>query len=203
MEIARAQEIFDRLYATVPAYDIARSEKERMGRQEASTTYGEVTPVSLYELLLEATPKEGEVYFDLGSGTGKATLLAALTFPFSRLVGVELLPGLGDAARQVLRHYDATVRPELPPEQQQQRIEFIDGDFLEQDLSQADVLFAHGTCYPPELMAKLAPKLSELKPGARVVLAGQTIQSPDFAFVKMKVMRADWGTALATVYRRK
>jgi hypothetical protein len=52
-------------------------------------------------------------------------------------------------------------------------------------------------------MEQLTHKLEELRPGARVVLAGQTIKSPAFAFVKMKVMRTDWGTALATVYRRQ
>ncbi|WP_434388443.1 SAM-dependent methyltransferase [Melittangium boletus] len=203
MDLAHAQEVFKRLYQDVPGYDIARTEKERTGLKEAGTTYGEVVPGAFIEVLLEAEPKAGEVFFDLGSGTGKATILAALAFPFSRVVGIELLPGLGDAARGVLTRYDAEVRPTLPPEHQGQRIEFIDGDFLQQDLSAADVLFAHGTCYGPETMAALTQKLTEMKPGSRIVMAGQTLQSPDFAFVKMKVMRTDWGTALAAVYRRR
>ncbi|EPX58096.1 hypothetical protein D187_004385 [Cystobacter fuscus DSM 2262] len=203
MDITRAQEIFEQLYSGFSGYDIARHEKERTGLQEAGTTYGEVVPLAFHDVLNEAAPGPGEVFFDLGSGTGKATLLAALTFPFSRVVGIELFPGLGDAARKVLARYEAEVRPQLPAEYAQQRIEFIDGDFLEQDLSSADVLFAHGTCYPQETMEQLTHKLEELRPGARVVLAGQTIKTPAFAFVKMKVMRTDWGTALATIYRRQ
>ncbi len=203
MELARAQEIFEQLYSGFSGYDIARQEKERLGRQEAGTTYGEVIPSAFHEVMLEAAPREGEVFFDLGSGTGKATILAALAFPFSRVVGIELLPGLGDAARRVLSHYDAEVRPRLPPEHQQQRIEFIDGDFLVEDLSQADVVFAHGTCYGPELIGKLTQKFGELKPGARVVMAGQTLASPELVFQKMKVMKTDWGSALAAVYRRR
>jgi precorrin-6B methylase 2 len=203
MDLANAQEIFEQLYSGFSGYDIARSEKERMGRQEAATTYGEVIPTAFHDVMLAAAPREGEVFFDLGSGTGKATLLAALAFPFSRVVGIELLPGLGDAARQVLRRYDAEIRPRLPPENQRQRIDFIDGDFLVQDLSEADVLFAHGTCYGPELMGKLTHKLAELKPGARVVMAGQTLSSPELVFQKMKVMKTDWGSALAAVYQRR
>ena len=203
MDLANAQEIFEQLYSGFSGYDIARSEKERMGRQEAATTYGEVIPTAFHDVMLAAEPQEGEVFFDLGSGTGKATILAALIFPFSRVVGIELLPGLGDAARQVLRRYDAEIRPRLPPENQRQRIDFIDGDFLVQDLSEADVLFAHGTCYGPELMGKLTHKLEELKPGARVVMAGQTLSSPELVFQKMKVMKTDWGSALAAVYQRR
>ena len=204
MDLAHAQQIFEQLYSGFSGYDIARSEKERMGRQEAATTYGEAIPTAFYDVMLAAEPKEGEVFFDLGSGTGKATILAASSaLPFSRVVGIELLPGLGDAARQVLSRYDEQLRPQLPPENQRQHIDFIDGDFLVQDLSEADVLFAHGTCYGPELMGKLTHKLEELKPGARVVMAGQTLASPELVFQKMKVMKTDWGSALAAVYKRR
>lgn len=203
MEIARATEIFDNLYASVPAYEIAQREKKRLGREDASTTYGEIVPQAFHEVLSAVSPREGEVFYDLGSGTGKATLLAALTFPFSRSVGIELLPGLGDAARQVLGRFDTEVRPQLPPEYQQRKIEFVDGDFLQADLSEAGIVFAHGTCYPHELIGQLGAKLAELKPGARVVLVGHTFHTPELGFLRMMMMRADWGTALAALYERR
>jgi trans-aconitate methyltransferase len=203
MELAQAQELFDRLYGQVPGYEIARMEKKRTGREDAATTYGEVLPAPFHEMVSAVSPLEGEAFIDLGSGTGKATILAAMLFPFRRLVGVELLPGLGDAARQVLSRYDAEVRPLLPPERQQQSIEFIDGDMLEVDLSGIDVVFAHGTCYDPSLMQRLTVKLEELKPGARAVIAGQTIHSPAFNLLGMKVMRADWGTSITSLYQRR
>jgi SAM-dependent methyltransferase len=203
MEITRATEIFDRLYSGVPAYEIAQSEKQRMGKQDASTTYGEIVPQAFYEVLSAVSPREGEVFYDLGSGTGKATLLAALTFPFSRSVGIELLPGLGDAAREVLRQFDTQVRPQLGPEYQQRKIEFIDGDFLQADLSQADIVFAHGTCYPSEVIDGLGRKLSELRPGARVAFVGHTFDTPELGFLRMMKMKTDWGSALAALYERR
>jgi precorrin-6B methylase 2 len=203
MDIARATEIFDRLYAKVPAYEIAQREKKRIGKEDASVTYGEIVPQAFHEVLSAVSPREGEVFYDLGSGTGKATILAALTFPFSRSVGIELLPGLGDAARQVLSQFDSEVRPTLGPEYQQRQIEFIDGDFLQADLSQADIVFAHGTCYPHELIGQLGAKLAELKPGARVVLAGHTFDVPHLGFLRMMLMRADWGSSLAALYQRR
>ncbi|MBN1209840.1 MAG: SAM-dependent methyltransferase [Myxococcaceae bacterium] len=202
MEIARATEIFDRLYADVPAYEIAQSEKKRMGMQDLSTTYGEILPQAFHEVLSAVSPREGEVFFDLGSGTGKATLLAALAFPFSRSVGIELLPGLGDAARQVLGRFDAEVRPGLSPEYQQRKIEYLDGDFLRYDLSEADVVFAHGTCYPHEVIGQLGVKLAELRPGSRVVFVGHTFDTPELKFLRMMLMKTDWGSALAALYER-
>ena len=38
--------------------------------------------------------QEGELFCDLGSGAGKACITAKLLQPFSRCVGVELVPGL-------------------------------------------------------------------------------------------------------------
>ncbi len=203
MDLTRAQEILHQLYAAIPGYEIARAEKQRTGRQEDSTTYGEILVPSFHEVLSAVSPQPGERFIDLGSGTGKAPLLAALLFPFSHLVGVELLPGLVQAARQALSRYDAEVRPLLSPEHQGQRIEFIDGDMLEVDLSQVDVVFAHAVCYEPALMDPLTARLEGLKPGARVILAGKMLQSPAFQMLGMKVMRMDYGTSLTALYQRR
>ena len=43
-------------------------------------------------------------FLDLGSGKGR-TLLMASDYPFRRILGVELLPGLDQIARENLRHY--------------------------------------------------------------------------------------------------
>jgi SAM-dependent methyltransferase len=203
MDLARAQQLFDQLYSKLSGYDIARSEKERLGRQDESTTYGEVVPSAFFEVMKAVNPREGEVFVDLGSGTGKATMLAAFAYPFSKVVGIELLPGLGDAAREVQRKYETELRPQLPPEYHRQEIQFIDGDFLEIDLTAADVVFAHGTCYPQELIAQLAEKLGELRSGARVIMVGHPLISPELTVLKMMQMKADWGTALAYAYQRR
>ncbi|KFE71770.1 SAM-dependent methyltransferase [Hyalangium minutum] len=202
MDLSQAKDIFQRLYQDLSGYETAQREKERLGRGDQSTTYGEILPESFVELMAAASPTEGDVFIDLGSGTGKATFMAALSFPLSKSMGVELLPGLGDLARERLAVYDSEFRPHLPEQHQRQRIEFIDGDLTEQDLSGVDIVFAHATCFPPELIAQLGKKLEELKPGARVIVAGNTLNTPALKFLAMKIMRADWGTALTAIYQR-
>ncbi|WP_224369379.1 SAM-dependent methyltransferase [Hyalangium versicolor] len=203
MELEQAEEIIGRLYSQVSGHAIAHAEKKRMGREEDSTTYGEVKPASLQMLLSQVSPREGESFIDLGSGMGQPTLVAAMLFPFRRLVGVELLTGLGDAARQALSRYDAEIRPQLPELHQRQSIEFLDGDLLEADISGVDVVFAQAPCFEAGLMAKLAAKLETLKSGARLILVGQQLASPSFTLLTMKVMRANWGTSLTWLYQHK
>jgi precorrin-6B methylase 2 len=202
MELAQAEEIFNRLY-DFSGHEIARAEKKRLGWEVDSFTYGEVVPTPFHGLLSQLSPQEDEVFIDLGSGTGKATLLAAMLFPFRRVIGVELLPGLAAAANKVLGRYDAEIRPGLAAEHQRQRIEFIEGNLLEVDLSEVDWVFTHATCFEPPLMAELARKLEELKAGAKAIIVGHQLKSEAFSLVTMKVLRLSWGTALTSIYQRQ
>lgn len=202
MEPTQAEEVIGRLYSQVSGSAISIAEQKRMGREEDATTYGEVRAASVHELLSAVAPREGENFIDLGSGLGSATLAAAMLFPFRRLVGVELLTGLGDAARRALGRYDAEVRPQLSELHQQQHIEFLDGDLLEVDLSDIDVVFSQAVCFDAELMAKMAARLETLKSGARIVLVGHQLPARSFTQLGIKVMRANWGTSLTWVYQR-
>ncbi|CAM9160519.1 unnamed protein product [Sphacelaria rigidula] len=62
-------------------------------------TYGEVDVPDFLSILDVAKPQKGEIFVDLGSGTGKAVVAAACGFPeFSQCRGIELVEGLVNAA---------------------------------------------------------------------------------------------------------
>ncbi len=48
--------------------------------------YGEIGAKGFAEVLHLVEPQEGEVFVDLGSGTGKAVMLAAALYPLSKSV---------------------------------------------------------------------------------------------------------------------
>src|ERR1700693_4092539 len=68
------------------------------------------TESALFHEMLEALRRQSHsdlhdfVFIDLGSGKGR-TLLMASDYPFRRIVGVELLPALHQAAQENLRGY--------------------------------------------------------------------------------------------------
>src|SRR5438046_2754042 len=114
MELAQAVQIFDTLYQDVDGYRVSLRERAMLKlQQHRAATYGEILPESFLQMVQAAQPKEGEVFFDLGSGTGKPVFLAALAFPFSRAVGIELLAQMGAEARRVLERYRREVLPSL------------------------------------------------------------------------------------------
>jgi hypothetical protein len=114
------------------------------------------TPVSVVRrMLILADLKPNEVLFDLGSGDGRAVIMAANDFG-AKSVGVELRDDLSQKALMSIQLLDLKDKPQI-----------IQRDIFDVDLSSADVVFLYLTTSANE---RIRPKLeSELKSGTRVV----------------------------------
>ena len=94
------------LYRSVDGRGISLAvRKEKLGLDDASLTYGEIVPQSFLQILRLCNPMardegSGALRFvDLGSGTGRACITAALSpHGFTHVTGIELLPELHSAA---------------------------------------------------------------------------------------------------------
>jgi len=107
----------------------------------------------VHQMLRLVRLRQGEVLYDLGAGDGRILIEAARKFG-AKPVGIEI-----DSVR-VTRIKERLKSTGV-------EAEVIQGDFMETDLSRADVI----TIYLSDSVnAKLAPKLRrELKTGARIV----------------------------------
>ena len=106
-------------------------------------------------MLRRAELKAGELLYDLGSGDGRILVAAARDFG-ANAVGVELDEERAQESLQKVRQLGL-----------QDKVWVIQGDFMNVDVSDADVITAYLTEQGNEI---LRPKLErELKPGARVV----------------------------------
>jgi tRNA A58 N-methylase Trm61 len=112
------------------------------------------TPV-VRQMLILAELKPGETLYDLGSGDGRAVIMAAKDFG-ARSVGVELREDLVKRALSNIHELGLETRAHV-----------LQNDIFKVDLSEADVVFLYLTTSANE---KVKPKLeAELKPGARIV----------------------------------
>lgn len=152
--------------------------------------------------------RPGGVMFDLGSGLGKVVLSAALSLPFARCVGVELLPyrhRLASRRRQALLEQVGAALAALPqplrrghtlrlPNGQSapaahlldlaDRIELLESDMFDADLRQASLVFLYSTCFGP-LMGALADKLArELPEHSLVSTTTYPLQHPAFRLIE-------------------
>jgi predicted RNA methylase len=114
------------------------------------------TPISVVRrMLVIAELKPDEILFDLGSGDGRAVIMAASDFG-AKSVGVELRDDLSKKALTSIQLLEIAEKPQI-----------IQRDIFDVDLSSADVVFLYLTTSANE---RIKPKLeSELKSGTRVV----------------------------------
>jgi SAM-dependent methyltransferase len=99
----------------VPSYDSERQ------------SFESVVPWNLIPVLRPSSITESDVFLDVGSGKGRALLIAAARYPFGRVIGVEMSEALHQAAVENVRRYrGGSLRP----------IELVNGDALDYDVPQ-------------------------------------------------------------------
>jgi len=123
------------------------------------------TPAEHVEFFFELAPVSADdVVYDLGSGDGRL-VFAAIEHGAGKAVGVELNP-----------EHVASTRKKAKEMGLENRVEFINADVMDIDLSKATVVF----CYLITAASiALRPKFeTELKPGTRVVM--ESFPVPDW-----------------------
>ena len=183
----------------------AKIESESRKFIKENFIYGEVNFRSMSYILLYLNYKYGikeGYFFDLGSGTGRAVIGAALTYPFSKYIGIELLETLYKASIEIKQLFEKDYNNNKKPD-----IEFINGDFLKQDLSKASVIFINSTTFSDKLLGDLADKFNnECDQGCLVVNTTMELSKLDknkWEFLPYFRRYMSWGIATVNVYKRK
>lgn len=197
------QRIFENIYEGINGFDISfDSRSHAPAEEDDSLTYGEVTLAAI-EQMLTALPSRKGVFYDLGSGTGKAVLAAALVGDFTSLTGVELLPELFAAAELARRKFIVATEPFCTNQRTQPDINFILGDLVAIDYSDADVVFIPSTCYSETLMSMIRRRATMLRAGAILITVSQTLQSSAFELYTSLEVPMSWGKSTIFIYTRR
>ena len=116
--------------------------------EDKTLTYGEVDFNSIVEIIFFCKKQYGlkseSVFWDLGHGTGKVLISAALSGLFSKVKGIELLHELWRESENLKVGYqfyserDSNLNCEF---------QTILGDFLVNDWSDGDFILLNSTCY--------------------------------------------------------
>lgn len=192
--------VINQLYDKIDGYEISSIARKKLLISDRALTYGEVSPSTFGKILAQVNPQSGEIFYDLGSGTGKAVFLAHFYYDFSKSIGIELLEDLYLSANSILNKYNQDIRPKLNQFKPKQIISFINGDIFKKDFSDADVVFFHSTCFNDEIIAKLEDKLSMLKKGVRIITVTKSLHLPIFRLLKSEMYDMGWGKATVNFY---
>jgi hypothetical protein len=195
MELRKVKEIFDHLYDDVNGHALSLQGREAHGYEGKSFVYGEVVPDSFFEYISEVHPQPGEIFYDFGSGTGKAVLLAHLLFDFAESKGIELVDTLYESSVATLNRYEKEIRPTLGSEVGNRKLSVTLGSFLDLDISDADIIFINSTCFQEDLMSALDEKLTSVKPGTRILTLSKSLKTEHYDLQRHQKYPFSWGDA--------
>lgn len=202
--IEKTEKVLHRLFKN--AYGKTTSVLYRMlhWNRNKEFIYGEIDFLAFFLLLEKVKPQTNEIFYDLGSGTGKATFTAGLFFDLSKSCGVELLPPLYQQAAQQLKKAIQWIQNGDIDKHFFKKIasmEFTNDNFLDYQFHDADIIYIAATCLNDDTWSKLVKKMTQLKAGCRIIVATREIQSPQFETIYQGIDLMSWGLCPVNIYR--
>lgn len=185
-ELRRLRRQIERLCEDYSGYLITGDDARAVRSTRGSPTYGEITVTSLARLIeyLELTPND--VVYDLGSGIGKVVLQVAMTTDIRRVVGIEMAQSRHQAATEILARAreDGLLRV--------RDCQLRQGNFLHDPLADATVIYTCSTAFSEPFMRKLISRLSDLRPGLRLVSSRGLLEEGPFEQVDRLLLDMSW-----------
>lgn len=189
--------IFNDLYSKVDGFSLSR--EARLTKDAPEYVYGEIEFIPFVALLSLANPSKDTVFYDLGSGTGKAVIACALVFPVKKSVGIELFPQLVKCAcsqREKLK--------DLPNYSDiSGKIKFIEGDYFLTNFNEATLIFVNSTALFGELWEKLCLKMDASLNLHTVITTSKPLLSSTFTMILSTKVEMSWGISHAFIHTRK
>ncbi|RLN51892.1 hypothetical protein BBJ29_005765 [Phytophthora kernoviae] len=195
--------LFERVYrgyGAEYAKELSNEARKSSNLIKTSYVYGEILFFPFADIVRWIAPSlpEYAIFYDLGSGTGKAVIAASLVHPFDQAIGIELLEPLVHCAEKRKTSLEKLKSPLLKTD-----IDFITGNLLTTKWEGGDVVFCHGTCFNDKEWAEISLAAEKLKQGAFFISTSHVLRTGLFEVVKSLNFAMSWGTATVYIHRRR
>lgn len=186
-------------YLTILYHNIRGHGMNDRQNKNIAETYGEILYESINKLLAEVEFSDQDIFFDLGSGLGKAVVQVFLKSAAKEVCGIEIIPELHQTSlaiekkiQQALPHFYTGGR----------KLTFLLGSFLDIPLTTASVVLIGSPCFSQALLAKLG-KIIDSTTSIHTILTLRPISTlTRLSFTKVIRIECSWDSALCYVYKK-
>ncbi|MCE0722122.1 hypothetical protein FOLKNPGA_00053 [Legionella sp. PC1000] len=197
LNLQEHSQVFRQIYSGANGFMLSQNARHKHDAMEYA--YGEIDFLSFIALLSLTNPNENTVFYDLGSGTGKAVLACSMVFPIAKSIGIELFPELYLDACKRLEQLAAMKNYA----EQAKKIQFILGDFLKVNFDDATLVFINSTAFFGPTWEKLCAKLNHLPHLNTVITTSKALSSTHFTVTTRTKVEMSWGVVFAYIHTRK
>lgn len=188
--------VFQQLYANIDGF--ALSKAERIQGDAFEYVYGEIEFESFIALLSLGNPNSATVFYDLGSGTGKAVLACAMVFNVKKSCGIELFSSLYQTAELQQGRLK-----ELPDYFEKAKcIEFKKADILQTRFDEASLIFINATGFFGDSWIAVSKSIEQIKSGSLVISTSKSLSSELFTCLRVTQVAMSWGIVNAFIQQR-
>lgn len=171
---------------------------------EDSLVYGEIDLRGFCQLLNEIPHTPNDVFYDLGSGSGRAVMAARFMGNFQECIGIELLENLHQLASSVKSLYKFQYQHKLI----HQNVKFVCSDLLDYDgwWKDGTVVYIPNLLFDVDLQNQIAEKATKLRSGAYCICLKKinaTSFASAFELIQQRPVPMSWGQSNVYVYRRR
>ena len=197
--IQRLNSVYEEITQNFPlqlGMDLSNEETEKVDfKGKLELTYGEVEFLTLAELFCTLKARydlpQGGIFYDLGSGTGKCVVGAALLHEFDECRGIEILENLFKTSLQL---------QEVFRQASNRKISFVMGDILTENWADASFIFVNGTCMSPEILKQLGD--IPIRPGTLSLSLTNSLPAENWKILEKVKNQMSWGTCTVFIQRR-
>ncbi len=184
----QALRLCQQLYGDICGFTLAVNARTEQQLFSYEYIYGEINYRSFIKLLNKCEITSQSVFYDLGSGLGKAVICAALLYDFKKVCGIEQLQLLHEQAQQAQQQIE------------QKNIHFYHADVLTHDWRDADIIFINASAYIGDFWQQLLKKLMELKKGTQIIVVSKLLPNDHFTLIYSDFMPMSCGIVRVGVY---
>lgn len=172
------------------------SKDARRSHDAMEYTYGEIEFNSFIALISLTHPTSETIFYDLGSGVGKAVIACAMVYPVKKSCGIELFPLLHQAALTQQK------RLQRIPAYQTANISFICTNFLHSDFQDATHIFINSTALFGESWQQLCEHLATLASETWIITTSKSLPATHFNLLYKTLISVSWGRVHAYIHQR-
>jgi hypothetical protein len=182
-----------RLYQQSSGFHLAQLARAQQQLFSYEYIYGEIDFLSFSQLLKRCQIKPNNIFYDLGSGIGKAVVCAALLYDFKKICGIEQLKLLHEQALHIQQSSKILAS---------RNINFYQADLLTFDWQDADILFVNASAFIGDFWEQVLTQLLKLKTGSQIIVVSKLLPANHFTQIYSDFIPMSWGLARAGIYLR-
>lgn len=188
--------IYQQIIYGIDGFKLSRLARTKIDAMEY--VYGEIEFLPFIALLSLTKPNENTVFYDLGSGSGKAVIAMAIVFPVKKSCGVELFAELYAAGIEQQRRLARVPDYETAAT----RIDFIHDNFINTNIHDATLIYINATGFFGDIWNVLNRKLEEISTCLTVITTSKPLKSQAFTLQKITAVQMSWGVVKAYIHAR-